>query len=434
MRRNAHTIIALALFLSLGCSLAQAQTSENKVFTLEECIQMALKNNPGIISAEKYYTLAKNNVWTAWGQLLPTVNTDYEYKKTKTGPSSESSSFPGSESISESYYANINSSFNVGDLILSLYQTNAEKNSEYDSYMLAKQSIVYSVKQNYFELLKAGMLLEIQKDAAQRGEQQLKIAQSRYDLGSASLSDVLKAKVQYGNEKLFLITAQNNVKLSQARLNALIGRDVNLPLEVKDVLISPEVDYTYETALQEAIQNNYEYRKAYQNMRSAKYQLGSALYQWLPNLSIGFNYNWANRDLGMIDNIWKTDYGWYAYWIVNINIFNGFQKKAAISNARINSRYAKQNYRQTKENVALEVKEAYLAIKQANEKLSLTGESVRSAKEDLDLVQEKYNLGAATMLEVMDADVSFKQAKSNEVQALFDYNLAFAGLEKAMGR
>ena len=65
-----------------------------------------------------------------------------------------------------------------------------------------------------------------------------------------------------------------------------------------------------------------------------------------------------------------------------------------------------------------------------------TGDSllVAAAQEDVNLAREKYNLGAATILEVLDAEVSLKQAQTNQVQALFDYNLAISRLEKAMGR
>ena len=442
MTRRICLMLILVFVFVFNYSLAQVQSSENKVFTMEECIQMALKSNPDLISAENYYKSAKNNVWTAWGNFLPGVSTDLGYARTKRGASSTPgiNPFTGQlvtgEGTTKGYSAGINASMDLFNLsnIFSLYRASALKNSGYDSFILAKQNLILSVKQGYLELLKSKMLLEIQQDAVKRGEQQLNVAQSRYDLGSASLSDVLKAKVQYGNEKLALLVAQDNVKLSGARLNTLIGRDINLPLEVEDVLKSPDVNYTYEMALQEAMQNNYEYKRAYQDMRAAGHELKAALSNWLPTLSLGYRYGWSNENLDMLGYFWKKDYAQTISGSINFNIFNGFQRKAATSNAKLNSRYAKENYRQTKENVALEVKEAYLTIQQAKEKLDLTGESAKSAKEDLDLVQEKYNLGAATILELLDAEVSFKQAKSDEVQALFDYNLAVASLEKAMGK
>ncbi|MDP2960097.1 MAG: TolC family protein, partial [candidate division Zixibacteria bacterium] len=68
------------------------------------------------------------------------------------------------------------------------------------------------------------------------------------------------------------------------------------------------------------------------------------------------------------------------------------------------------------------------------QKIRLTDEALKSAEEDLKLTQEKYNLGAASMLELLDANVSYKTAKSNQVQSLYDYNLALAKYEKAIDK
>ena len=84
--------------------------------------------------------------------------------------------------------------------------------------------------------------------------------------------------------------------------------------------------------------------------------------------------------------------------------------------------------------MALELKQAYLNVEEARQTIDLTEQKQASASEDLDLVQEKYNLGSASILELLDAEVSFKQAESDRVQALYDFNLAVAQFEKAVGR
>lgn len=83
--------------------------------------------------------------------------------------------------------------------------------------------------------------------------------------------------------------------------------------------------------------------------------------------------------------------------------------------------------------MALEVKQAFLALAQARQNLDVTNQEAQSAEEDLNIVQEKYNLGAATILDLLNSQVSYRQAKSDQVQSLFDYNLATARLKKSMG-
>ena len=84
--------------------------------------------------------------------------------------------------------------------------------------------------------------------------------------------------------------------------------------------------------------------------------------------------------------------------------------------------------------MALEIRRSFLDLERAREARKLAEESVAAAQEDLNLVREKYNLGAATILEVLDAEVSFKEAQTSHVEVLFNYNLAVSQLEKALGR
>lgn len=119
---------------------------------------------------------------------------------------------------------------------------------------------------------------------------------------------------------------------------------------------------------------------------------------------------------------------------VSYNLFNNLSDVTSLVTAQKSLNTAKTNYSNARNDVTLEVKQAFLDVQQNKEKLSVNDESVAAAQEDLNIVREKYNLGAATIIEVLDAEVSFKTAQTNRVQALFDYNLAISRLEKAMGK
>ena len=179
MRKRNIVIILLILIFTANHSLAQMQSSDKKVFTMEECIQLALKSNLDVIYAENYYKYAKNDVWTAWGTFLPRVDTYLSRGRTRSGPSSSLSIYPESLIVypdtipgriqertdTEVYTSNSNErgitaslSFGLGN-IFNIAQSNANKNSAYNNYILAKQNLILLVKQSYFELLKARMLL-----------------------------------------------------------------------------------------------------------------------------------------------------------------------------------------------------------------------------------------------------------------------------------
>ncbi|MCK4427310.1 MAG: TolC family protein [candidate division Zixibacteria bacterium] len=437
--------VCLLLFLT-NISSGQTEASSPRVFSLDECIQLAVKNNATLIAAKNSYKVAKSDVWTAWGRLLPGMDSELGYTRSivwsqggeRLNPVTQTiDTVPPGTSTDKYYVARIRASqgWSLGGYdVYNIRQKNASKNWYKSSYQLTRQELILAVKQAYFDVLKAKMLLDIQKGALKRAAQQLKIAETRYELGAASFSDVLKAKVQYGDVELALISADNALKLAKATLNNWMGQDVDIPIDVEENLTMPEFDYSYDDALKEAIGKNPNVKKAQFDLRATEAQVGMARSGFFPNFNLSGSYSWDNTDLDEIKYIRQRDYSWFLSAYFSFNIFDNFTKNYNLSYAKANRNSAKENFHQTKRNVALELKQAFLNVQEAKEKINLTKKKVKSAEEDLDLVQEKYNLGAANILELLDAEVSFKKAESDRIEALYDYNLAVAQFEKAIGR
>jgi outer membrane protein len=434
------------LFLATSASWAQFQPSSPQVYTLDECIQLAVKHNATLIAAKQSYNVAKSDVWKGWGGLLPSLDSRLGYSRRITGPtdritldeaSGELIFGTSAIDISDYYSASVSAgqSWSLGGFnFYEIREKKAFQSSAENSYQLTRQELVLSVKQAYFDVLKSKMLLEIQKEALKRANEQLKIAETRYELGAASYSDVLKAKVLHGDVKLALISSENTVKLAKASLNSWMGQDVNASIDVEENLTKPDFKYSYEDALDDAMRDNPNLKKAKFDLNSAMAQLGMARSGFFPSLGIYGTYSWNNVDLDELKHIRQRDYEWSLSASISFNIFDNFSKNHNLSYAKANRNSARENFHQTKRDVALELKQAYLNVEEAQQKINLAQEKVESAEEDLELVQEKYNLGSASILELLDAEVSFKQAESDQVEALYDYNLAVAQFEKAMGK
>ncbi len=445
MKRVVLSKICLLIVLT-NLSWAQPGTVSPRVYSLEECIQLAEKHNAALIAAEQSYKASKGRVLTAWGGLLPSLNSDLGYSRTVYGPSE----FPTYDPLlgetviqttgvrtSKGYSASIRAgqSWSLGGYnFFDIREKTASRNSARSSYRFTRQDLILSVKRAYFDVLKSKMLLEIQKEALKRANEQLKIAETRYELGAASYSDVLKAKVQYGDVELALISAENSVKVARATLNNWMGQDVDAAIDVEENLAMPEFDYSYDSALEQSMKLNPNLSKARFDLKSAEAQLGMARSGFFPNLNLSGSYSWSNPELEEIKYIRDREYSWRLSASISLNIFDNFQKNYNFSWAKANRNSARENFYQTKRDVALELKQAYLNVQEAQQKINLAREKVESASEDLELVQEKYNLGSASILELLDAEVSLKQAESDQVEALYDYNLAVAQFEKAMGK
>ena len=436
IKRLAGSVASVLLVIFLVSGPARAEE-----YTLESCINIALQNNYGVIAARNSYDAARGEIYTAWGDLLPTINLSTDASQFWSGyPSTDpvtgkpitgvrkTNSYSGSINFSQSYrglgifnYSNIRKKYH-------------DRGSSFNGYLSAKSSLVYEVKNDYYSLLKAKMLLDVSQDAVKRGEERLRVVQSKYDLGSASMSDVLKAKVQYGSDKLDLVSKTNGYKLAKANLAYIMGIDVNKDLQVDENLPERTVDISFDDALKEAYSENPDYRKARFDLYGARDQKVMAYTNFLPSLSLGLSHGTSVDTLANLTRFSKSGASYRVYASLNFNIFNGASDYATLRAARRNVETARQGLKDTENKVALDVKQAFLDIEQSEETRKLAEESVAAAQEDLNLVREKYNLGAATILEVLDAEVSLKEAQTSRVQAIYDYNLAVSRLEKVMGR
>lgn len=439
-RRWQITLLGTIVALMIAASGASAE-----VLTLDQCIDIALEQNGssdfGLPSARLSYHRSTQGVWSAWGDVLPSISHGYSYSYLKTpagsffdpttgervsNPSKSSSSWSTSFSLSHTL-------FDGGANVYRITQAYHNRRASSESLRSRENQLIYGVKQRYYDLLKANRLVEVQQAAVRRAEEFLKTIESRHELGSASLSEVLKAKVQLGTEQLELLRRQNDVRTGNASLNAVLNRPIDAELEIADIRPEETTVPTYDDAKSTAVKQSPTVQMARANLSSAKGDIGIARASFFPTFSwrVSRSYNPEERN----DLIkFPPEYGtWSASASLSFSIFNGFLRKTQVSNARVGVKTAEEDLTQAETSVALAVKQAYLGVELADETRNLAEQTEASAQEDFNLAQEKYNLGAATILDLLDAQASLTKAQNDKVNAQFDYLVAVAGLQNAMG-
>jgi len=430
MRRNFRLVIAVLTTILLA-GMAGAET-----YDLEKCIQTALQNNYGVIAAKNSYDASKWGVYSAYSDILPSVSISTNRSENKGYGEINGAVIPLEKSI------NYNGSINFGQsypglgiyTIANMKLQGARKSSDYYGLVSARNDLVLTVKEAYYNVIKTKMLVGVSENAMQRGEEQLKIAQSRYDLGSASLSDVLKAKVLRSNAQIELISAQNNYSIAKANLNYAMGIDVTEQIEIDEKYPQTALDITYDKALNEALSQNPAYRQLSFNLSATKAQQWIARTSFLPSIGFNVSHSTSVKELNNLFDFKKIDSGFSFGVGLSFNVFNNLGDTYNLVSANKAVNTAEENLINQKNSVALQVQQAYLNLQMNKEAFRVSEEAVTSAQEDLNIVKEKYNLGAATMLDILDAEVSFKQAQVNQVQAHFNYNIAASSLENVMGR
>lgn len=300
---------------------------------------------------------------------------------------------------------------------------------------LAEQSIVLDVKTYFFAYLASVQNLQVQNETVKRSQEQLNLVQSRYDVGSASLSDVLKQKVQFGNDNLSLLDARNAEAKTKADLAFVAGIDVTEDMEFDSEYPEVSFDGNLESALSTGTNNHPGLLSSRKFESAASYDLKSAYGEYLPRVTGFVSRIWSDgsrpdfiaesRKFSSTSTSWGIRVSW--------NIFDKLIRERNVVNNRVSLNNARADRYEERNRVTRDIKREYLDLQTATEQVSVSGENVESAQEDMNLAREKYNLGSASILELLDAQVSLKDAQVNLIRAKFDQNLAVARLQYATG-
>lgn len=433
-------VLLLMVFLFTGLH------AEEKPVSLDTCVEIALKQNSDLLMGEFMVKIAGKDVMVAFANFLPQVSTELSYYHTVVGPSSVTRidpqygiQVPIQPEEEASWNSNMRLSasqpiFNGGYNVFNYAQKRSLKKSAEYAFEDTRQTTIYVVKERYYNLLAAEKLLEVAGETANSSEESFKRAEVLFAVGTVPKSDVLKAKVQLETDRLGLIEAQNSLAIARASLNHILGYDVDHNIQIIDNLDVPEIEVGYDDAMQNAFSFHPALLKSSYDLKASRANIGMATSQYLPSVSAFYTYSWQHRELKEIENMFDRDYNWYLGVSLRLPVFQGLSRVADFSRAQLSYKSSKEALEQARRNVALDVKTAYFQMEQAKKQILVSQNAVDAADEDLRLNKEKYNLGSGTILDLIDAQVSYTKAKSDHIQALYSYKKAIAKLQQAMGK
>ena len=274
-------------------------------------------------------------------------------------------------------------------------------------------------------------MFETNEEALKRSREQLKLIESKYDLGSASLSDVLKQRVQVGNDRIELLRAQNAITSSKANLAYTIGLD---PIrEYSFSTVGPAVEYagTLEEAVTTGLTNSPVIGSSEAYVGATSKYVKAALAGYLPTVSGSWDYTrFDGLELGQFSSErTTTSIGFSVGW----NIFDGFLREENVVRQKVNRNNARAALADNTNFVIQNIKTAYLNVSLYKEQTEVAQQTVESASEDLKITQEKYNLGAATILDLLESQVALKRAEQQLISADFNQKTAIADLQRWIG-
>lgn len=292
----------------------------------------------------------------------------------------------------------------------------------------ARQQLKQTVTTYYFNVLQYRNEVKVNQETVDNYAAHLQQVQAQYRIGTVAKADVLSSQVELANAQDNLIIAQNNLQLAMAKLNNAVGLPLDSQLVLKQDFQYERYSATMEECMAYALKHRTELDEYQAKVASAQADVKIAQSGYRPTVDFSLSQSWADKDFPGLNN---SD--WQATLKASVNLFDSGLNKAKVKQAEQAIDTAKEQARQQRDTVLLEVREAYLSLREAEKRISTKKVAVEQAEESLMIAEARYRLGVGTNLAVKDAVVALNQAKLNNNKALYDYNTSRAQLEKAMG-
>ena len=426
-----------------GATTQPGSKPSARTLTLDQAVQLALANSKSMRVAAEGVNRARGFVNERRSAQLPGVNLDASFTRLDQGTNIEFPTEDGGTQTIPIVRQN-QRAFALGvsqpiDIFGSL--KNARKAAEFQEigarldFNRSRNQTVLDTKNAFYEVLRSRAFMSVADQAVKNAQDREKTTQTYLTAGTGTRFDVLRAQTEVANAQQNLIAARNRVNLATASLNNVIGLDQNTPTEVAETREQPVVETTFDTAVAEAYDTRPEILQAEAQVRAA--EKGLDVYKALftpPTVSWGYNFQPDQGGFGA-----RTT-NWAAMASVRIPLYEGGARQARQQQGRADIETAKLNRQTTLDSVALEVRQAYLGVTEAQERLTVTTLALKQAEEQYRLAQLRFREGvtlvpgASPLLEISDAQTALTQAQVNDVNALFDLQNATARLDRAIGR
>jgi outer membrane protein len=415
----------------LAITIAAPAAAQHVQITLPEAIQRALQVQPAMVQARGDESNAGGQRLAAIGAFVPTVTLNSAAFRQNA-----SSIVNGLPAQAGTYTYNTGLSLNL-DLFDGLRRLQRYRNAAATAeaanagYTNQRFQVTLQTKQAFYNALATEELVRVAESQVRRAQQQLQISVDKLHAGSATRSDSLRSTVDYGNARIARLQAQANLATAQANLGRQVGID-SLVRAVPDSTLPALPDSIGLRAA--ALENSPQVVQAQAQARAFGATVWDQRSQYLPTLSVSYStssqgltqpwqgFSPPNRNLNQL----RFSLSWI--------IFNGFAREQQQTAAVVQRDIANARAEDTRRQVNASLTQQLAATATAFEQIDIARANLAAATEDLRVQNERYRVGAATILDLLTSQAALTQAEVNLVQTRYNYLIARAQVEAVVGR
>lgn len=437
----------LVLFLIVAIAVP---SFAQKKLTLQEAISIALQRNSALIKSKNNLESTQSQLKNAYGQLLPSFGAQGQFSWSRVDDKGGQQVFYGNTAVTTQPSTQENRSYTLGvgggvtlfdglSNIASINQANANLNSAEFSLAKQKQNLVFQTTDLYYLALNADELQKVRDENVQYYKKFLETVQERNKLGAVAIADVYAAQVQLGNAELQFIQSQNDFETAKNTLLNFLALNVMDDYSFVDPFGADKTVDTdkymkefddVQSLVSAALDTRFDYKSQLELVNSTKSGITIAQGGVFPSLSASYSYGSSSADLSQMFNRKVLSFG----LTLNVPIFSNFNTETRIQMADVSYLNSQEDLAALNRQIKIDVKQGYLNLVAAKKSLDVATNTVLQAEQNRKINEERYRLGSATILDVLQSGRDYTDALRNKINAIYDFYRKYDNLQNALGR
>tara|TARA_Y100000813_G_scaffold196774_1_gene180850 strand:- start:43 stop:1356 length:1314 start_codon:yes stop_codon:yes gene_type:complete len=412
-------------------------------YSLEKAVEIALQNKETLKASALDLRSSKQDIKSSYSGILPslrasTTMTESRFPEQTVGFNQSSGEILSDVSSITSASSNISINQNIYDGGVWWNNIRLAKNNYKISEQFNRQiktNIIRNVHFAYFNYLKAMQLLGVARSNLMSSQQQLALVEQKFDLGSAKKTDLLKAKVRFGQARVDLISNDASLKSAYRNLKNAMGLiNTNDEFSISDVERPLEIIPEFETGFELIQKFNPSIKAKQYQIVAAKIGTKIAKGSRMPNISISASaFGTAESISDAVSNSYGDNQRTNTSLSISLPLYSGNTISTRIQKAKLTVNKQESEYLTQLEDLSVQLKDLIDQLQNFSEIIPINETVLESAEEDLKLSQVRYSQGSTTILEVLNAQVSVVQAKSSLVRSKYDAFIQQANLKALLG-
>jgi outer membrane protein len=432
MRQVPLALVLCATVVGSSDAAAQART-----ITLAEAIRLSERVQPSVVQAVGAVTTAAAQRRNAWGAYLPSLTASSSASDFFSQGASRIDPITGQLLSGNTTNRSLSTSLQASVDLFTGFRRGAQTRAARAGQTAAEASLVdarfqqaLATTNQFFDALAAAQLVRVREASVRRAEEQLKVAVNKLRAGSATRSDTLRSRVTLGSANLDLTRARSDLATAQAGLARLVGEGGLLEAADDSAFYRVEPPLDTVAIRTEAEAQSPLVRSSIAEADAARAELSAAKSDYWPSLNLSAGTSWNASRTNDYDLLNQRQLTLGLRW----NLFDRFDRELQIAQQSAGLDLADATAADAKRQVASELIATLAQLDAARAQIDITQTSVVAATEDLRVQQERYRLGASTIVDVLTSQEALNQAEVDVVVARFDYLRAKAQIEALIGR